>query len=488
MFSRLAKQGRPVLTLVALNSLRGNVMTTDSALNITYMNASLVNLLREAEADLRRDLPGLSVDGLVGRNVDAFGPHLSAQRSMLQATERPHAATVDAGGRTYDLLFTPLQDKGTRIGFAIEWSNAQYRLQSHDHAAQIEAFSRALTMVEFTTDGTIVNANSNFLAAMGYRMEELRGRHHSMFVEPGYEKTNEYSQMWADLRAGTFKSGQFKRLAKGGKAVWIEGAYNPIHDEAGRIVKIVKFAKDITAQMDLLSNLRTLVDEMTNATEQSTSQAHQATHTIGQTTQSVQSVAASTDQLASSITEIAESMSRSRTATESAFEQAVQVGNSTEGLARAAREMNGIVGLIRTIASQINLLALNATIEAARAGDAGKGFAVVAAEVKTLAIAAAKATEQITTEIAGLQTTSASVAGAVSEICNSMTTVRENVSTTAAAVEEQSAVTRGMSSDMQIASQTVMTVAENIAEISSEIQKVTSAVVRTQQAAKVLAS
>ena len=214
MFSRLAKQGRPVLTLVALNSLRGNVMTTDSALNITYMNASLVNLLREAEADLRRDLPGLSVDGLVGRNVDAFGPHLSAQRSMLQATERPHAATVDAGGRTYDLLFTPLQDKGTRIGFAIEWSNAQYRLQSHDHAAQIEAFSRALTMVEFTTDGTIVNANSNFLAAMGYRMEELRGRHHSMFVEPGYEKTNEYSQMWADLRAGTFKSGQFKRLAK----------------------------------------------------------------------------------------------------------------------------------------------------------------------------------------------------------------------------------------------------------------------------------
>ena len=485
MFARLAKQSKPVLKLAALDWLQANVMITDAALNITYVNASLVNLLRGAEADFNRDLPGFFVDNLIGRNLAIFYAHRSG---MPQVADKPQAATVCAGGRSFDLLLTPLREEAVRIGFAVEWSDAQDRLEGHDDAARIEAFSRALTMIEFTTDGTIVNANDNFLAVMGCRMEDLRGRHHSVLVEPGHEKTAEYAQMWADLRAGTFKSGQFKCLAKGGRAVWMEGAYNPIHDQAGQVVKIVKFAKDITAQMDLLSKLRTLVDEMTCATEQSTSEAQQATHAITQTTQSVQSVAASTDQLASSITEIAESMTRSRMATESAFEQAVQVGNSTEGLAHAAREMNGIVGLIRTIASQINLLALNATIEAARAGDAGKGFAVVAAEVKTLAIAAAKATEQITTEIAGLQATSASVAGAVSEICKSMTTVRENVSTTAAAVEEQSAVTKGMSSDMQVASQTVMTVADNIAEISTEIQKVTSAVFRTQQAAKVLAS
>jgi methyl-accepting chemotaxis protein len=200
----------------------------------------------------------------------------------------------------------------------------------------------------------------------------------------------------------------------------------------------------------------------------------------------VQSIAANADQLASSIAEIAQSMAKSRTATEHAFEQAVNVGSSTEALSQAGQEMNGVVGLIQNITQQINLLALNATIEAARAGDVGKGFAVVASEVKNLAVKAARATEQITGQISGLQTTSAAVAEAVTAIRDSMMTVRENVGATAAAVEEQTAVTRGMSENMQEASSAVMTVSGSIQSIDAEIKKLGEIVRKTQKAAQTL--
>jgi methyl-accepting chemotaxis protein len=145
-----------------------------------------------------------------------------------------------------------------------------------------------------------------------------------------------------------------------------------------------------------------------------------------------------------------------------------------------------VVGLIQNITQQINLLALNATIEAARAGDVGKGFAVVAAEVKNLAVKAARATEQITGQISGLQSTSAAVAQAVSAIRESMMTVRENVGATAAAVEEQTAVTRGMSENMQDASSAVMTVSGSIQSINDEIKKLAETVTKTQRAAQTL--
>jgi methyl-accepting chemotaxis protein len=148
--------------------------------------------------------------------------------------------------------------------------------------------------------------------------------------------------------------------------------------------------------------------------------------------------------------------------------------------------MNGIVGLIRSIASQINLLALNATIEAARAGEAGKGFAVVASEVKNLAVQAAKATEQISGEIEGIQATSTQVADALGAIREAVTSVRESVALTAAAVEEQSAVTRSMSANMQSAAGAVSTVSASVTEISAAVLQAAQAVAKTKQAARVL--
>ena len=447
-------------------------------------------LMQEAEEELKKELPRFSVATLIGSNIDVFHKNPAHQRGMLEAMSKPHNATIRVGKRQFDLLVSPLDEAGTRIGFVVEWADSKERLLNLDYSAQIAAISRSQAVIEFTTDGAILDANANFLRAMGYAIEEVRGQHHSMFVDSATKGAPNTPNFWARLRRGEAQAAQFKRVGKGGSEVWIEGAYNPILDMNGKVAKVVKFATDITAQQKLLADLKILIDrnfgEIDSAMLLSRSEAGSATAAAGQTSANVQAVAASAEQLASSIGEISQSMATSRAATESAFEQAVAVGRSTETLANAAQAMTGIVGLIRDIASQINLLALNATIEAARAGEAGKGFAVVASEVKNLAIQAANATERISTEIDGIQVTSTEVAAALGSIRNAVTTVRESVTLTASAVEEQSAVTRSMSVSMQSASGSVSTVSANIGQISAAVMEASNAVAKTREAAEIL--
>jgi len=490
MLDKFFKTDAGIAKITALGALRANVMIADTELKITYMNPAVMELMQEAEADLKKELPRFSVATLIGSNIDVFHKNPAHQRRMLATMQKPHNAMIQIGKRAFDLLVTPLVDKGKSIGFVVEWSDAKYRLLNLDYAAQIAAISRSQAVIEFMIDGTIVSANENFVRSLGYTLDEVRGKHHSMFVDPAYRASREYQEFWERLKSGEFQAAQYKRIGKKGNEVWIEGAYNPILDVHGKVVKVVKFATDVTAQMKLLGDLKTLIDrnfgEIDGAIDLSTSEAHSASRAADETSSNVQSVAASAQQLAGSIDEIAQSMASSRAATDNAFNQAVAVGASTDTLANAAQAMNGIVALIRNIASQINLLALNATIEAARAGEAGKGFAVVASEVKNLAIQASKATEQISDEIDGIQKTSTEVAAALVEIRNAVTTVRESVTLTASAVEEQSAVTRGMSSNMQSASSAVSIVSTNIKEISAAVQQAALAVTKTKQAAQVL--
>ena len=490
MFGRAGNRRDDARRLMALDALRTNVMIADENLTITHMNRSLLTLMREAESDLKNELPRFDVASLIGSNIDIFHKNPLHQRNMLAVLEKPHNATIRIGTRVFDLLVTPLFEDRKRIGFAVEWTDAKQRLLNLDYAPVIAAINKSQAMIEFATDGTILDANANFLQAMGYTLAEIRGKHHRIFVEPAYQSSREYTAFWDALRRGEFQAGQYKRYGKNGKEVWIEGAYNPIIDPQGKVQKVVKFATDITVQARLLADLKLLIDqnfsEIDGAIDLSNTEARSASTAAGETSANVQSVAVSVEQLASSIGEISRSMASSRSATDSAFDQIISVGANTETLAGAAQAMSGIVGLIRSVASQINLLALNATIESARAGEAGKGFAVVASEVKNLAVQAAKATEQISTEIQAIQTTSLSVASAVGAIKDAVTTVRESVALTAAAVEEQNVVTQDISGTMRNASGSVSTVSANITEIASAILQAAQAVSKTKEAARVL--
>ena len=134
--------------------------------------------------------------------------------------------------------------------FGLPWSS-----RSAEMRARLEAMDRSLAVIEFDLDGTVITANRNFLDLMGYTLEEIRGRHHSMFVEPGHRDSAEYRAFWERLRAGEFQATQFKRQGKSGREIWIEASYNPIRDRRGRPCKVVKYATDVSAQKERYADM-----------------------------------------------------------------------------------------------------------------------------------------------------------------------------------------------------------------------------------------
>lgn len=322
-----------------------------------------------------------------------------------------YSPIIDEAGRPYKV-----------VKIATDVSAA--KLHTVDLAAQIDAIGKSQAVIQFDMDGIVLDANGKFLQALNYSLSEIKGRHHSMFVSPEEAASDGYRAFWGSLRSGQYQAGEFKRVGKGGRDVWIQASYNPILDLSGRPFKVVKYATDTTKQvLTRMGNERVC--------------------------QMMETVAAGSEELNASVREISEAMVKSRQTAVLAVEQVEAADAQAKRFAEAAVDMEGIVELIGNITGQINLLALNATIESARAGEAGRGFAVVASEVKNLANQARQATEKIGAEIGNLNSISSDVASALVEIKRAIQNVNEYVTTTAAAVEEQSTVTSEMSSSMQ---------------------------------------
>jgi methyl-accepting chemotaxis protein len=237
------------LASLATKAISANVMVADENLHIVYMNEAVKALLREAEPDLKKDLPKFNVDTLIGTNIDVFHKNPGHQRQLLQALTSVHRATIKIGKWSFDLVATPLKNAdGRRAGVVVEWADASIRLQNLNFAAQTAAISRAQAVIEFNLDGTVITANENFLKALGYSLGEIQGKHHSMFVDQAERDGAAYRAFWAALSRGDYQAGEYKRIGKGGKDVWILASYNPVFDEKGKPFKVVKFATDITAQ------------------------------------------------------------------------------------------------------------------------------------------------------------------------------------------------------------------------------------------------
>jgi methyl-accepting chemotaxis protein len=393
--------------------------------------------------------------------------------------------------------YNPLLDGKGRVTKVVKFASdvTAAKLQSADYAGQIAAIGKSQPVIEFNVDGTILTANANFLRAVGYTLDEIKGRHHSIFVEPEFRDSADYRQFWAALARGTYQAAEYKRIGKGGKEIWIQASYNPILDLNGKPFKVVKYATDTTAQVtarlrneraqkSIAHNLDEIAQAIAVASRQSTTAAQAST----ETTTTVQAIASGAEQLDASVKEIAETMSKSRLATDNAAESIKHANQATATLTTAAQAMNGIVELIEGIADQINLLALNATIEAARAGEQGRGFAVVATEVKNLASQAKGATEQIAHEIANVQDVSGNVAGILGALGQSMDSLRQYVGGAAAAVEEQSAVTRDMSNNMQMTAASVATVSDNLSQIAHSADRANASAQQLKEAALALAA
>ena len=374
--------------------------------------------------------------------------------------------------------YFPLSDRSGTITKVVKYASdiTAEAMQRADHRSQVEAIERSQAVVTFALDGTIMDANENFLEAMGCRLDDIQGKSHDVFLEPASVTDAENAAFWETLRAGDYQAGEFKRIGNGGREVWLQATYNPIPDPSGRICKVVASGVDITERVlarQEAERVGKLVDEKLENILNSVGQANERTGSAAaaskQTAAMVQTVASATEEFQAAANEIAQSVQSSKTAVDRVIEETGTADGSTQQLATAAESMNSIVEVIQDIAGQINLLALNATIESARAGEAGKGFAVVASEVKGLANQVAKATGQISSEIEHTQSVAGEVVDSLGRIKEALGSVESGVSNVAGAVEQQAASSQDVTANMQ-------STATAVGEINSNLESIADAV------------
>lgn len=221
-----------------------------------------------------------------------------------------------------------------------------------------DAISASQAVIEFDLEGNILNANNNFLSVMNYSLDEIKGRHHSLFVPEAQRNAQEYRTFWQNLNQGRFQAGQFLRVGKGGKEVWIEATYNPVLDAVGNPIKIIKFATDITEKTKLLINLKQMIDgnfaEIEGNIDVLNDRTSSSVDASENTMDLTRNVAASTEQMATSIAEISHSMAKSQTETERAFEQTSTANEMTQRMTGALEVIRRSVETVRDDATSIS--------------------------------------------------------------------------------------------------------------------------------------
>ncbi|KAF0178956.1 MAG: PAS domain-containing methyl-accepting chemotaxis protein [Hyphomonadaceae bacterium] len=461
-------------------------------------NENFCKTLGYSEAEIKGKHHSLFVDPAYARSADYTAFWTKLGRGEFDAREYKR---IGKGGREVwiQASYNPVLNSRGAVVKVVKAATdvTQEKLRNAEFESKLNAVSRVQAVIEFTPGGEIITANENFLTTLGYRLEEIRGQHHRMFVESGVAQSQDYLDFWNKLNRGEFIAQEFKRIGKGGKAVWIQASYNPVFDMNGAVTKVVKFATDVTERVAAVNDIAEGLARLSNrdleasitrtfppAFEKvrqdfnSTTQSLRSTfqQMIGNVTQirsgavelstssddlsrrteqqaaSLEETAAALDEITATVRKSAEGATHARevvaTADADAKKSAVIVRQAIEAMdaiSKSSNQIGQIIGVIDEIAFQTNLLALNAGVEAARAGDAGRGFAVVASEVRALAQRSADAAKEIkglisvsTTQVGSGVKLVAETGGSLERILTQVTEINSVMTGIAAGAQEQS--------------------------------------------------
>ena len=349
-------------------------------------------------------------DFAASRDYAAFWDRLRRGEFFRGTIQRRHKSGRDIW---LEATYNPVLDSSGRVSKVVKFATdvTEQITEAARQKALVQAIERSMAVIEFSVDGTVQRANDNFLQTMGYSASEVVGRHHRQFCSPEVANSPEYGNFWARLGRGEFFTGQFARRDRQGREVWLEASYNPVFGPDGRILKVVKFASDVTAQVQRHQAERQGTATAYEVAQETRDIARDGEAIILQTVAKMQSIAAIVEQSAGLVNALGEQTTR----------------------------ITSIVNTIKEIADQTNLLALNAAIEAARAGETGRGFAVVADEVRKLAERTSKSTGEIGQMIAGIQAETASVNASMNNGLNEVNQGVDLASEAGAAIEKMQA-------------------------------------------------
>ena len=378
-----------------------------------------------------------------------------------------------------------------------------------DFEGQMAAIGKSQAIIEFGLDGKVLTANDNFLKVLGYSLAEVVGRHHSIFVAPADVASADYQVFWDKLGRGEYDTGRYRRIARDGREVWIQASYNPILDLNGRPCKIVKYAADITRQVEeeealrqtveetlsvvsaavagdltrqislagksgmlesLSEGVNSLLDSMVQIVRQIKASSNEVLLGAQEIAKGNADLSARTEEQASSLEETASSMEQLNATVRQNADNARQANalatRSHEDVMRGSTvvrqvvatmneiqerssKISDIIGVIDSIAFQTNILALNAAVEAARAGEQGRGFAVVATEVRNLAQRSAQAAQEIKALIGSSVRTIEAGASQVNEAGTTMETLVASFQEVSSLVSEISGASREQSQGIE---------------------------------------